>query len=99
MGSGARMREQMERLLEELPQDKIDMARYDFDGPERTEWSYFPKEMIGSSFFGFSATMASVVTRMPATEAASCRAIRTTLVGSMMPDLSMSPYGSILPAN
>ena len=52
MGSAARMREQMERLLEELPQDKIDMAQYDFDGPERTEWSYFPKEMIGSSFFG-----------------------------------------------
>jgi hypothetical protein len=32
-----------------------------------------------ASFFGFSATIAR-----PATEAASCRAVRTTFVGSMM---------------
>ena len=34
---------------------------------------------------GFSATIASVVINRPATEAASCSACRTTLVGSMMP--------------
>src|SRR3954464_14953000 len=31
--------------------------------------------------FGSSATIASVVTRRPATEEASCRAVRTTLAG------------------
>ena len=39
------------------------------------------------SFFGFSATIASVVISRPATDAASCSAARTTLVGSMMPSL------------
>jgi hypothetical protein len=39
------------------------------------------------SFFGFSAIMASVVMRRPATEAASSRATRTTFAGSMMPNL------------
>jgi peptidoglycan/xylan/chitin deacetylase (PgdA/CDA1 family) len=34
---------------------------------------------------GFSATIASVVIRRPAIDAASCSACRTTLVGSMMP--------------
>ena len=38
-----------------------------------------------ASFFGFSATIASVVTSRPATEAASCNAVRTTLAGSMTP--------------
>ena len=33
---------------------------------------------MGDSFFGFSATMASVVISGPAIEAASCRAVRTT---------------------
>ena len=40
---------------------------------------------IGVSFFGFSATIASVVTSRPATEAASWSAVRTTLAGSMTP--------------
>ena len=45
-----------------------------------------PPGGIGGAFFsGFSATIASVVTSRPATEAASCSAVRTTLVGSMMP--------------
>jgi len=35
------------------------------------------------SFFGLSATIASVVIRSPAIDAAFCRAARTTLVGSM----------------
>jgi hypothetical protein len=35
------------------------------------------------SFFGLSATMASVVIRRPAIDAAFCRAARTTLVGSI----------------
>lgn len=52
MGSGARMRETILRLLDTLPADKTAVARFAFDGPERTEWSYFPKEMIGSTFFG-----------------------------------------------
>lgn len=39
----------------------------------------------GASFFGFSATIASVVTSRPATDAASCSAVRTTLAGSITP--------------
>ena len=39
----------------------------------------------GAAFFGNSATIASVVIRRPATDAAPCNAARTTLVGSMMP--------------
>ncbi len=39
---------------------------------------------------GISATIASVVIISPATEAASCSAVRTTLVGSMMPAFIMS---------
>ena len=41
--------------------------------------------MAGVSFLGFSATIASVVISNPAIEAASCSAVRTTLVGSIMP--------------
>ena len=60
---------------------------------------YMPMPMSGmpapaaaaSSFFsGFSATIASVVMSRPATEAASCSAVRTTLAGSMMPAFTMS---------
>ena len=47
---------------------------------------------IASFFFGISATMASVVIRRPATEAAFWMAVRTTLVGSMMPLLTRLPY-------
>ncbi len=43
---------------------------------------------------GFSATMASVVIIRPATEAASSKAVRTTLVGSMIPALIISRYCS-----
>ncbi len=45
----------------------------------------------GASSFGASATMASVVSSSEATEAAFCRAVRVTLVGSRMPSSSMSP--------
>ena len=38
-----------------------------------------------ASFLGRSAIIASVVTRRPATEAASCNAVRTTFAGSMTP--------------
>src|SRR5918996_2480354 len=48
--------------------------------------------ICSSFFFGDSATPASVVTRRPATEAASCSAVRTTLAGSMMPFWIRSPY-------
>ena len=44
-----------------------------------------PAPMAGLSFFGSSATIASVVIKRPAIEEASCSAMRTTLVGSMMP--------------
>src|SRR5258708_4604336 len=44
-----------------------------------------PPGIGGAGSFGNSATMASVVTRRAATEAASCSAARTTLAGSMMP--------------
>ena len=47
---------------------------------------------MGASFFGFSATIASVVMSSPAMDAASCRAIRTTFVGSIMPLETKSPY-------
>src|SRR5258707_8234899 len=40
---------------------------------------------MGVSFFGFSATIASVVMSRPAIEAASCSAVRTSLVGSNDP--------------
>ena len=43
-------------------------------------------------FFGSSATIASVVISRPATEAAPWSAGRTTLVGSMMPLVSMLTY-------
>ncbi len=46
---------------------------------------------IFSSSFGVSATIASVVIMSPAIEAAFCKAVRATLVGSMIPILTMSP--------
>ena len=52
------------------------------------------------SFFGLSATMASVVIRSPAIDAAFCNAARTTLVGSMMPlvtRLTYSPFWASKP--
>ena len=51
----------------------------------------------GGGFFspGRSDTMASVVMRRPATEAASCSAVRTTLAGSTMPASIMSTYSSV----
>ena len=49
-----------------------------------------PIGMAGESFFGLSAIIASVVTSRPDTEAASCRAVRTTLAGSTMPALIRS---------
>ena len=46
-------------------------------------------------FFGRSATIASVVIRSPAIEAAPCSALRTTFVGSMTPWLVRSPYSPV----
>jgi hypothetical protein len=46
-----------------------------------------PPGIAGTSFFGCSATMASVITSAPATEAASCRATRTTFAGPIMQDM------------
>ena len=47
------------------------------------------------SFFGNSATIASVVIRSEDTEAASCSAVRTTLAGSITPKANMSPYSPV----
>ena len=44
---------------------------------------------------GASAIIASVVINKPATEAASCRAVLTTLTGSIIPSLNMSTYCSV----
>ena len=49
-----------------------------------------PPGIAAAPFCGLSATITSVVTSSPATEAAPCKARRTTLVGSMMPALTMS---------
>ncbi len=43
-----------------------------------------------SAFLGLSATSASVVINSEATEAASCRAVRTTLAGSITPAFTRS---------
>lgn len=48
--------------------------------------------MHSAGFLGNSATMASVVMRNPATDAAPCKAARTSLVGSMMPFVTRFPY-------
>jgi hypothetical protein len=50
-----------------------------------------PPGIAGASSFGSSATMQSVVSIRPATEAAFCRAERVTLVGSSTPISTMSP--------
>src|ERR1700689_1335988 len=54
-----------------------------------------PPGIGGAGSLGSSATMASVVTKRPATEDASCSAVRTTLAGSMMPLATMSTYSSV----
>ena len=48
--------------------------------------------MAGASFLGASTMAASVVRISEATEAASISAVRTTLTGSMIPFLTISPY-------
>src|SRR6185437_10244057 len=50
-----------------------------------------PGGMAGAFIFGFSATIASAVMRRPATDAASCSAVRTTLAGSITPCLTRLP--------
>ena len=54
-----------------------------------------PPGMAEPCFFGSSATIASVVISSPATEAAPCRATRTTFVGSMMPFETKLPYSPV----
>ena len=49
-----------------------------------------PPGIAGSSFFGFSATIASVVSSSDATLAAFWSAVRTTLVGSITPAFTRS---------
>lgn len=53
-----------------------------------------PGAMAGLSS-GMSATMQSVVRIRPATEAAFCRAVRVTLVGSRTPISTRSPYSPV----
>ena len=50
---------------------------------------------MGVSFLGFSATIASVVIKSPAMDAASCSAMRTTLVGSMIPLVTRLPNSPV----
>jgi hypothetical protein len=53
--------------------------------------SMSPPGIAAPGFFsGFSATIASVVISSPATDAASCSAVRTTFVGSMIPAFTKS---------
>src|SRR6185312_10287267 len=54
-----------------------------------------PPPWLWSSFFGSSATIASVVIARPATDEACCRAERVTLVGSRMPNSIMSPNSPV----
>src|SRR5690606_12425528 len=71
------------------------LSGYDTRGPRLDQKSMPPMPPMpgaaGSSFFGSSATMASVVIIRPAMEAAFCSAVRVTLVGSRMPNSTMSP--------
>src|SRR3984893_9278794 len=54
-----------------------------------------PPGIAGLCFFGSSATIASVVIIRPAMDAASCSAVRTTLVGSMIPFDTRLPYSPV----
>ena len=54
-----------------------------------------PPGIAGSSFFGSSPTIASVVIIRPAIDAAFCSAVRVTLVGSRMPIATMSPNSPV----
>lgn len=60
-----------------------------------------PEALIcGPSLSGtHSATATSVVISNPAMEAASCKAVRTTLVGSMTPDWKRFSYCSLCALN
>src|SRR5262249_16655232 len=49
----------------------------------------------GGCFLGTSATIASVVMSKPPTQAPSSQAVRTTLVGSMMPFDTMFTYSPL----
>ena len=48
------------------------------------------RSLAGAASLGISAIIASVVMRRPATDAASCNAVRTTFTGSMMPAFTRS---------
>ena len=54
-----------------------------------------PAGILGSSSFGFSATIASVVSMSEATDAAFCSAQRLTFAGSMTPALIRSSYSPV----
>ena len=58
--------------------------------------SFDKQASAAASFFsGISATMHSVVSTMPAIEAAFCKPERVTLAGSTMPAASMSTYSPL----
>ncbi len=54
-----------------------------------------PPAGMAGAFSGFSATTASVVRNSAPIDAAFCSAERVTLVGSMTPNASMSPYSPL----
>ena len=71
-----------------------DLARLAFKGTASFSNPCYPCRRPGgsveASFFGCSVIVASVVTINPAIEAASWRAVRTTLAGSIMPRVTRS---------
>ena len=50
---------------------------------------------LACDLLGCSVIVASVVTIKPAIDAASWRVVRTTLIGSIMPSLTRSPYSPV----
>jgi len=64
-------------------------------GVSRRFWNSPRLVQRRAPFSGFPAIITSVEISKPAIEAASCKARRTTLVGSTIPALVKSPYWSI----
>jgi len=78
-------------LARPFVQDCWSSARHYMPMPPMPPMSGMPPPAIGASSLGVSATMHSVVSIRPATEAAFCSAVRVTLVGSRIPISIMSP--------
>src|SRR5690606_28000074 len=88
-GTDARDGKQKADLLAEAGLSRVRLS-LDQKSMPSAPWEWAPAHAPLSSF-GISATSASVVSMRPATDAAFCRAVRTTLVGSMTPASNRSP--------